>query len=42
MFVVGKSSGKFDAVNQLSQQLSDIVNTIVPNKSRCLCKTISL
>ena len=34
MFVVGKSSGKFDAVNQLSQQLSDIANTIVPKISR--------
>ncbi|WP_297669868.1 stage II sporulation protein P [Thomasclavelia sp.] len=34
MFVVGKSSGKFDAVNQLSQQLSDIVNSIVPKISR--------
>lgn len=34
MFVVGKSSGKFDAVNQLSQQLSDITNTIVPKISR--------
>ena len=30
MFVVGKSSGKFDAVNQLSQQLSDIANSCVP------------
>lgn len=34
MFVVGKSSGKFDDVNQLSQQLSDIANTIVPKISR--------
>lgn len=34
MFVVGKSSGKFDAVNQLSQQLFDIANTIVPKISR--------
>lgn len=34
MFVVGKSSGKFDAVNQLSQQLSDLANTIVPKISR--------
>lgn len=34
MFVVGKSSGKFDAVNQLSQQLSDIANSIVPKISR--------
>ena len=34
MFVVGKSSGKFDAVNQLSQQLSDIVNSIAPEISR--------
>ena len=34
MFVVGKSSGKFDAVNQLSQQLSDTANTIVPKISR--------
>ena len=34
MFVVGKSSGKFDAVNQLSQQLSNIVNSIVPKISR--------
>ena len=34
MFVVGKSSGKFYAVNQLSQQLSDIANTIVPKISR--------
>lgn len=34
MFVVGKSSGKFNAVNQLSQQLSDIANTIVPKISR--------
>ena len=34
MFVVGKGSGKFDAVNQLSQQLSDIANTIVPKISR--------
>lgn len=34
MFVVGKSSGKFDAVNQLSQQLSDIANTIIPKISR--------
>lgn len=34
MLVVGKSSGKFDAVNQLSQQLSDIANSIVPKISR--------
>lgn len=34
MFVVGKSSGKFDAVNQLSQNLSDIANSIVPKISR--------
>ena len=34
MFVVGKSSGKFDAVNQLSQSLSDIANGMVPKISR--------
>ena len=34
MFVFGKSSVKFDAVNQLSQQLSDIANSIVPKISR--------
>ena len=34
MFVVGKSSGKFDAVNQLSQKLSDIANRTVPKISR--------
>ena len=34
MFVVGKSSGKFDAVNQLSQKLSDLANATVPKISR--------
>ena len=34
MFVVGKSSGKFDEVNQLSQHLSDSVNASVPRISR--------
>ncbi|WP_294577730.1 stage II sporulation protein P [uncultured Thomasclavelia sp.] len=34
MFVVGKSSGKFDAVNQLSQSLSDQANALVPDISR--------
>lgn len=34
MFVVGKSSGKFDAVNQLSQKLSDLANAAVPKISR--------
>lgn len=34
MFVVGKSSGKFDKVNQLSQRLSDLANSIVPRISR--------
>ena len=36
MFVVGQSSGKFDAVNQLSKQLSDSVNSLVPKISRGL------
>ncbi|MFQ9072934.1 MAG: hypothetical protein ACLR43_09555 [Faecalibacillus faecis] len=31
-----KAVAKFDAVNQLSQQLSDIANSIVPKKSRRL------
>ena len=34
MFVVGQSSGKFDAVNQLSQKLSDLANSTVPKISR--------
>lgn len=34
MFVAGKSSGKFDAVNQLSKELSDRINGIVPGLSR--------
>lgn len=34
MFVVGQSSGKFDAVNQLSQKLSDLANAAIPKISR--------
>lgn len=34
MFVVGKSSGKFDTVNELSNYLSNQANSIVPNISR--------
>ena len=34
MFVVGKSSGKFDAVNQLSQKLSDLANATIPKIRR--------
>lgn len=34
MFVVGQSSGKFDAVNQMSQKLSDIANGVIPKISR--------
>ena len=34
MFVVGKSSGKFDRVNQMSEDLSSRANAIVPKISR--------
>lgn len=34
MFVVGKSSGKFEKVNQMSEDLSNRANTIVPKLSR--------
>lgn len=34
MFVVGKSSGKFDNVNQMSEDLSNRANAVVPKLSR--------
>lgn len=34
MFVVGESSGKFESVNQISEELSNRMNAIVPEISR--------